>query len=42
VISTSTLYQPFDPPPFKDEKKADEVFFRLVDMDEGFQTTLRS
>lgn len=34
--------QPFDPPPFKDEKKADEVFFRLADMDEGFQTALRS
>ena len=32
--------QPFDPPAFKDEKKADEVFFRLRNMDEGFRTTL--
>jgi len=34
--------QPFDPPPFKDEKKADEVFFRLVNRDEAFVTTLKN
>jgi len=34
--------QPFDPPPFKDEKKADEVFFRLVHKEETFQNTLKS
>ena len=30
--------QPFDPPYFKDEKKADEVFFRLTNMDDEFRT----
>ncbi len=34
--------QPFDPPHFKDEKNADEVFFRLTNMDEEFRTALRS
>ena len=33
--------QPFDPPPFKDEKKADEVLFRLINTDEDFQASLR-
>ncbi len=32
--------QPFDPPPFKDEKKADEVFLRLTHMDEAFRSSL--
>ncbi|MBC7356415.1 MAG: ATP-binding protein [Desulfomicrobiaceae bacterium] len=32
--------QPFDPPHFKDEKKADEVFLRLTDTDEEFRTAL--
>ncbi len=32
--------QPFDPPHFKDEKKADEVFLRLTNMDEEFRTAL--
>jgi hypothetical protein len=34
--------QPFDPPYFKDEKKSDEVFFRLNGMDEEFQIAIRS
>ncbi|ACD82384.1 DUF6079 family protein [Candidatus Methylacidiphilum infernorum] len=34
--------QPFDPPHFKDEKKADEVFFRLTKKDEEFRTALRN
>jgi hypothetical protein len=33
--------QPFDPPSFKDEKKADEVFFRLKSPDEEFARTLK-
>jgi len=32
--------QPFDPPRYKDDKKADEVFFRLSGMDETFTKTL--
>jgi hypothetical protein len=32
--------QPFDPPHFKDEKKADEVFLRLTNTDEKFRTAL--
>ena len=32
--------QPFDPPHFKDEKKADEVFFRLTNTDEEFRASL--
>jgi Family of unknown function (DUF6079) len=34
--------QPKNPPRFKDEKKSDEVFFRLKSTDEEFQTTLKS
>lgn len=34
--------QPFEPPQFKDEKKADEVFFRLKGMDDEFRATLRN
>lgn len=34
--------QPFDPPLFKDEKKADEVFFRLKGLDDSFRTALRN
>lgn len=33
--------QPFDAPYFKDEKKADEVFFRLKDRDDTFNRALR-
>jgi hypothetical protein len=33
--------QPFDAPYFKDEKKADEVFFRLKQKDEAFDRALR-
>src|SRR5712691_7579425 len=33
--------QPFDPPPFKDEKKADEVFLRLIGTDDSFRTALK-
>ena len=33
--------QPFDPPPFRDEKKADEIFFRLRHRDEEFDQRLR-
>lgn len=32
--------QPFDPPHFKDERKPDEVFIRLANMDEAFRTAL--
>lgn len=32
--------QPFDPPHFKDEKKPDEVFFRLKGMDDEFRQKL--
>ncbi|MDP2644047.1 MAG: DUF6079 family protein [Desulfobacterales bacterium] len=34
--------QPNDPPRFKDDKVNDEVFFRLKDTDEEFQTALKS
>lgn len=34
--------QPNDPPRFKDTKEPDEVFFRLKDIDEEFQITLKS
>ena len=34
--------QPFEPPSFKDERKADEVFFRFTGMDDEFRTTLRA
>ncbi len=33
--------QPFDAPYFKDEKKADEVFFKLKERDDTFDRTLR-
>jgi len=33
--------QPFDPPYFKDEKKSDEVFFKLAHRDEDFDQALR-
>ena len=34
--------QPNEPPRFQDEKKSDEVFFRLTGADERFRNTLRS
>jgi len=34
--------QPNDPPPFKDTKQPDEVFFRLKGIDDEFQTLLKS
>ena len=34
--------QPFDAPHFKDEKKPEELFFRLTNMDEEFRTALRN
>ena len=34
--------QPLDPPKFKDEKKPDEVFFRLSSFDEEFLTALKN
>jgi len=33
--------QPFEPPHFEDQKLADEVFFKLTQMDKQFQDTLR-
>lgn len=33
--------QPFDPPSFVDEKKADEVFLKLINRDEEFDNSLR-
>jgi len=33
--------QPYEPPPYKDEKKGDEVFFRLSRVDDVFHATLR-
>ncbi len=33
--------QPFEPPKFADDKKSDEVFFRLSRRDETFEQTLR-
>ncbi|HEC36105.1 MAG TPA: ATP-binding protein, partial [Anaerolineae bacterium] len=35
------MLQPYDPPPFTDERKADEVFFRLARPDEEFETALK-
>ncbi len=35
------LLQPFDTPSFKDEQRADEVFFRLAGWDEEFEQALR-
>jgi hypothetical protein len=34
--------QPFDPPHFKDEKNADELFLRLINTDDEFRTALRN
>ena len=34
--------QPFDPPRFKDEQKADELFFRFAGIDDEFRTTLKA
>ena len=34
--------QPFDPPRYQDEKKNDEVFFRLKDKDNGFDGSLKN
>jgi len=34
--------QPYDPPTFKDEEKADEVFFRLEKPDDEFTNALRT
>ena len=34
--------QSFDPPSFKDEKRSDEVFFRLTKKDEEFRTALKN
>jgi hypothetical protein len=34
--------QPYDPPHFRDEKKADEVFFKLIGADDAFRTALRT
>ena len=33
--------QPYDPPRFRDEKKADEVFFRLTGRDDAFHQALK-
>jgi hypothetical protein len=33
--------QPYDPPHFKDERKSDEVFFRLAGADDEFRQALR-
>ncbi|MDX2029362.1 MAG: DUF6079 family protein [Blastocatellia bacterium] len=33
--------QPFEPPPFEDQKLADEVFFKLTNRDKQFQDALR-
>ena len=33
--------QPFEPPYYKDEKKADEVFFHLTGMDDDFRTAVQ-
>ncbi len=35
------MLQPFEPPHFADERKADEVFFRLARRDEAFETALK-
>jgi hypothetical protein len=34
--------QPNDPPPYTDEKRADEVFFHLTGADDAFRTSLRN
>ena len=33
--------QPYEPPQFRDEKRADEVFFRLTGQDDAFRRALR-
>src|SRR5215831_8455369 len=42
-MNAQRLYhiQPFDPPPFKDEKQADEVFLRLSGADDNLRTALK-
>ncbi|MBN1887191.1 MAG: hypothetical protein JW850_04355 [Thermoflexales bacterium] len=35
------MLQAYQPPPFVDEQKADEVFFRLARRDEAFETALK-
>jgi len=35
------FFQPHDPPAYKDEKKADELFFRLTGADDLFRATLK-
>jgi len=35
------MLQPYDSPPFTDERQADEVFFRLARRDEEFETALK-
>jgi hypothetical protein len=35
------MLQPFEPPPFVDERKADEVFFRLARRDHAFEMALK-
>jgi len=35
------VLQPYDPPAFTDEQKADELFFRLARPDEEFETALK-
>ncbi len=35
------IIQPHEPPPFVDEQKADEVFFRLTKRDDEFDTALK-
>jgi len=34
--------EPFDPPPFRDERKNDEVHFRLTGIDDAFRKILRN
>ena len=34
--------QPHEPPPYRDEKQPDEVFFRLTEQDDAFRHALRS
>jgi hypothetical protein len=45
AVPTQEFYlyfiQPFDKPVYTDEKKADEVFFRLIEKDDGFTKALK-
>jgi hypothetical protein len=34
--------QPFEPTPFKDERKADELFLRLTNLDDEFRTAVKN